>query len=398
MWRSESSRSSNLRPPQATGRLALLTSGTALLLLSLATVTARAEDLQRPSKLIQTPLGNLLVAEVGPPAQLNSSRISIVDAAGNRRTLLGGLPSAVNAAKSPTGASGLYLRGRTLFVAIGEGDVTRPGPLPRTEVANPTPASTLFSSVLAVHFSAGVERETTGVELTPADHRALKAGRRLVLSDAAGRKVTVELVVDFPDYRPEPLPTLATNVRHSHPYGVVADDDSLYVVDGGFNLVHRVGIETGRYETLVSFPTTPNPTAFGPRQIENVPTSIRWDGDRLLVTLLSGFPFINGLSEVHRVDPDTGVDVALIRGLGSAIDVIALAEDDQTVGFLTLEYSLAHRTLGPGRLQLFDASANPVAVIAADLVTPSSMVYDRGTGTVIVAEINTGKLVFIPLP
>jgi len=376
----------------------LLASGTALLLVPIAMGTARAEDLQRPSKLIRTPLGNLLVAEVGPPAQHNSSRVSIVDAAGNRRTLLGGLPSALNAVNSPTGASGLYLSGRTLFVAVGEGDVTRPGPLPRTEVANSTPASPLFSSVLAVHFSAGVERQTTGVALTPADHRALKAGRRLALPDAAGRKVTVELVVDFPDYRPEPLPNLATNVRHSHPYGVVADDDSLYVVDGGYNVVHKVDLASGLFDTLVSFPPTPNPGTLGSPLIENVPTSIRWDGDRLLVTLLSGFPFVNGLSSVHRVDPDTGADVELIGGLGSAIDVIALIEDGQRVGFLTLEYSLAHRTLGPGRLQLFDAWANPVAVLAADLITPSSMVYDRGTGTAIVAEINTGKLVAIPLP
>src|SRR4051812_25575718 len=103
--------------------LAPLATAVFLALMPSATGTARAEDLQRPSKLIRTPLGNLLVAEVGPPARLTSSRVSIVDAAGNRRTLLGGLPSAINAVNSPTGASALYLSGRTLFVAIGEGDV-----------------------------------------------------------------------------------------------------------------------------------------------------------------------------------------------------------------------------------------------------------------------------------
>ena len=63
-----------------------------------------------------------------------------------------------------------------------------------------------------------------------------------------------------------------------------------------------------------------------------------------------------------------------------------------------VEWGLAHRALGAGRLQLFDAAANQVAVLAADLITPSSMAYDRGTGTVIVAEINTGKLVFVIRP
>jgi hypothetical protein len=283
-------------------------------------------------------------------------------------------------------------------VAIGEGDVTRPGPLPRTEVANPAPASPIFSSVLAVHFSAAVEQGTTGVSLSLADHHALRAGERLVRSDASGRKVTIELVVDFPDYQPEPLPALASNVRHSHPYGLVADDDFLYVVDAGPNNVYKVEIASGAYENLVSFPRTPNPGTFGPPLIENVPTSIHWSGDQLVVTLLSGFPFIAGLSQVRQVDPETGEDRALIRGLASAIDVIPPSPDGRLAGFLTLEYSLAHLAGGPGRLQVFDEAATPVAVISGTLVTPSSMVYDRRTGTIIVAELNTNRLLSFQLP
>ena len=44
---------------------------------------AAALDLQRPSKLVLTPLGNLLVAEVGTANPVNSSRVSIVDSDGN---------------------------------------------------------------------------------------------------------------------------------------------------------------------------------------------------------------------------------------------------------------------------------------------------------------------------
>jgi hypothetical protein len=88
--------------------------------------TAGASDLQRPAKLIHTPLGNLLIAEVGTPsAAANTGRVSIVDRNGNRRTLVDGLPSApTNAANTPSGPSGLYLAGRTLFVVIGEGNPT----------------------------------------------------------------------------------------------------------------------------------------------------------------------------------------------------------------------------------------------------------------------------------
>ena len=374
---------------------------TAVALLSLAgTVRADETVLQRPSKLARTPLGNLLVAEVGTGASApNSGRVSIVDPDGNRRTLIEGLPSAPsNAVNTPSGPSGLYLQGRTLFVAIGEGNPTLAGPLPRTEVPNPTPASPLFSCVLAVQFTAVAEARTTGIALSLADHRALKEGAKLVRHDAAGQKITIKLVVDFPDYTAEPLPILATNVRHSHPYGVVADEEFLYVVDGGYNIVHKAEIATGAYEALVSFPRTPNPGTFGPPQIENVPTSIRWDGDQLLVTLLSGFPFIAGLSQVRAIDPDTGGNVALISGLASAIDVIPLTDDDRTVGYLTLEYSLAHLGGGPGRLQVFDASATPITVVTDLLPTPSSMIYDRHSNSVTIAELIPGRLVTIPLP
>jgi len=76
--------------------------------------------------------GNLLVAEQGNGP--NTGRISILDpSSGERRTLLDGLPSAINnlgGFPAPSGPSGLAMRGRTLFIAIGVGDAALLGPLP----------------------------------------------------------------------------------------------------------------------------------------------------------------------------------------------------------------------------------------------------------------------------
>jgi hypothetical protein len=361
---------------------------------------ATAVELQRPSKIIQTPLNNLLIAEVGTVAAApNSGRVSIVDRHGNRRTLIDGLPSApTNAANTPSGPSGLYLVGRTLLVAIGEGNPTVAGPVPRTEVPNPAVSSPIFSSVLAVHFSAAVETKTTGVTLSLGDHHALKHGERLVRHDVKGRRITIELIVDFPDYISEPLPALAINVRHSHPYGVVADSDYLYVPDGGFNLVHKVDMETGDFAPLVSFPNTPNPRfpGFGPPTSENVPTSIRWDDEVLLVTVFNGFPFAAGQSQVMAVDPDTGASLPLITGLTSAIDVLPIRAGCVTVGYLTLEYSVDQLGGLPGRLQVYDAAGTAVEVLSTWLITPSSMAYDWKSGDITVAEISLGGLVVIP--
>jgi hypothetical protein len=205
-----------------------------------------ATGLIAPSKIIQTPRGNFIVAEGGPEVP-NNGRVSIVDQDGNRRTLLDGLPSARTFVGDFNGTTGVWLEGRTLFILNGQGDVTVAGPVPGTEAANPTPASPIFSSVLAVYFSAAMEETTTGVTLTLADHQALKSGQWLIRSDANGRKMIIELLADFPDYAPDPRPNFADNVRHSHPYGVVGRGRALYIVDAGFNSVRKVDVRSGDY-------------------------------------------------------------------------------------------------------------------------------------------------------
>lgn len=358
-----------------------------------------ATGLLAPSKIIQTPRGNFIVAEGGPQVP-NSGRVSIVDQQGNRRTLVDGLPSARTYVGDFNGTTGVWLDGRTLYVLNGQGDVTVPGPVPGTEMANPTPASPIFSSVLAVHFSAAMEETTTGVTLSLADHQALKAGQRLTRSDANGRKMILELLADFPDYAPEPRPNFADNVRHSHPYGVVGRGRFLYIVDAGLNSVRKVDVRSGASETLANFAPTLNPRfPAGPPVLENVPTSIRWDGHDLLVTLLSGGPFfLPGYSTIQQVDPRTGEITPLIDGLSSAIDVTPLGSRCRDDGFLALEFNLTFPVSGPGRIQSFSAAdASPVVRVDC-LTTPTSMVMDRKGDRVVIAELATGRLVTLDLP
>lgn len=361
-------------------------------------VSPLASGLFSPSKIIQTPLGNFLVSEGGPEVP-NHGRVSIVDPEGKRRTLVDGLPSARTFVGDFNGTTGVWLRGRTLYVLNGQGDVTLAGPVSGTEQANPMPSSPLFSSVLAVTFSAAAERSTTGVTLTLADHHALKSGRTLERTDADGRKMTIQLIADFPDYTPEPRPTFPGNVRHSHPYGVVGDGQQLYIADAGINAVRLLDAATGAYRTLAAFPPTPNPQPIGPPVIENVPTSIRWAGDQLAVTLLSGGPFfLPGYSTVQRVDPDSGAISPAVSGLSSAIDVTPLAEIGGGDGFLTLEFDLNFPAPGPGRLQFFPAGGGSPVVLLDALTTPSSMIYDSRGDRLVISELATGRLVTLDSP
>jgi hypothetical protein len=376
----------------------------AALMLTLTTVSVKAQcpgsvlasDLRAPTKIILSNLGNLLVAEQGNGP--NTGRISILDRnGGERRTLLDGLPSGINnlgGFPAPSGPSGLAMRGRALFIAIGVGDAAMLGPAPGTELPNPNPSSAILSSVLEVHFSANVEKTTSGFTLSEADQLALKTGAEVVVKDARGERVTIKLLADFPDVVPAPRPDLPDNTVSSNPFGVVAAGDLLYLVDASLNLIWTVEINTGATAVLTRFASLANPLSpVGPPSIDPVPDSIHVFGNQLLVTLLSGFPFPPGVAQVRTVDPRTGNSQRFITGLTSAIDVLPVKVPGSGVEFLTLEFSTDQLAQAPGRLQLFTSPDTPPAVIANCLITPTSMALDPKTGSLFVTEIFTGRII-----
>ena len=205
-----------------------------------------ASGLLLPQSIVQSPLGNLLIAESGTRVP-NTGRISIVGLDGSRRTFLDGLPSGISDVGDPAGPAGLVLRGRTLYGLIGIGDSILPGTVPRTALANPNPSSSIFSSLLAIHFSANVEKTTAGFTMSIADQETLAEGRRVIFSNGGGDTIEVELVANFPDYVAEPLPAEPANVRGSNPFGVAVVADRAYVTDGGRNLVWSVDMPAGAF-------------------------------------------------------------------------------------------------------------------------------------------------------
>lgn len=353
-------------------------------------VSPLTTGLKAPTKLAFSPRGNLLVAEQGEGS--NTGRISIIDpASGSRRTLVDGLPSGFAAPNNdPSGPSGLAIRGRTLYVTIGSGDSVIAGPLPASFIPNPTPTSEIFSSVLAIHFSVYAEEITEGFSLTLADLTSLKNGAVVSLDNGGGDKLSIELVVDFPDYVPEPRPGLPTAVRQSNPFGIALKGEHAYVADASANIIRDVDLDARTFSTLTAFGPLPNNRGFGPPFVEAVPDTVRVVGDQLLVTLLTGFPFPIGNAQVRTVDIGTGTNSPFITGLTSAIDVLPV----EGGGYLTLEFSTD--MLNPaalGRLRSYaDAAATPV-VIANCLVTPTNMEQD--TNNIYITEIFTGRVMKI---
>jgi hypothetical protein len=354
--------------------------------------------------------GNLLVSETGTTALKSivepAGRISIVEPNGRRRTLLSGLPSGLNDVGDSSGPAGLFMRGRHLYVLIGDGDVAIPGPRPGTALENPHgPSSPLFSSILAIHFSAATEKTTTGFTLTFADQTALANGQTVTLSNGGGDKMTIQLIVNFPNFIPRPLPDVPNNIELSNPFQLVAVDDMLYVTDGGRNLVWQVDLPTRAFSPLVVFPNIPNPLFpnLGGPFIQPVPTGIASFNNQLLVTLFRGAPFLTGVSTVEQIDPTTGSDTPFITGLTDAIDILPIKENDgcdekRATNYLVLQFSSAGPFFqGPGQVVRFDNPAGPPTVIADCLTAPTSMTLDKKTGTLYVSE-DGGRIVAIPFP
>jgi len=366
----------------------------AALVLSVAAIASAqqpyATGLLSPGKIVLGPAGSLLVSEVTTTA--NSGRVSVVRAGGNRSTLIDGLPSGLSAPNNvPDGPTDMVVDGRTLYLLIGEGDTLVNGPTAGTALGNPKgPSSPIFASLLKFTFSADIDSINAPFVLLPANHQTLLDGATVSISNGAGATATAELVSQFRPATPDPNAIY----RNSHPYGLTilpSQPDTLFVADAGQNTVVQVGQTSGRAKVLVRFAPTPSPLPAGPPVIEAVPTSVRPYRDQLLVSTLTGAPFVGEISRIMVVDPKTGQFGPFITVLSSAIDVLYRQKADGTGQFYTLEYSLGLTTGKPGRLRQYETLFGKT--LSDTLVSPSSMTLDPATGTLYVVSKGAGTIV-----
>ena len=249
---------------------------------------------------------------ISPPAFVkHEGRISIIDPAGNVRTLLSRLPAGLDLDNlNPAGPTGLALAGEdTLYIQIGIGDVLKRNAT-NQEVPNPAGlSSALFSSIWRVRFSTGVDALAAGFALDPAtDYAMLADGLAVELTNDAGESATVEVVADIRDLIPG-----ANVVMGSNPFGLLVRGRGLYFADSGYNSISVANARNGRQQTITHFPPVPNTAPFGPPVSQAVPNSIRGvvgRGHLAMVTLFTGFPFGPGASSVRLVNLKTGEQYA----------------------------------------------------------------------------------------
>lgn len=360
-------------------------------------VTVFATGLRNPAKVILAGRGNLLVAETD--AALNSGRISVIDAGGRVHSLIEGLPSGPAAPDGTLdGPAGLALDGNVLFVLNGEGDTHVRAQAPGAIVPNPAGRSSpIYSSILKVVLSRNVDEIRDPFVLKRADHDTLADGNPVELTNGAGDKAVIELLTDFRDN----VPDAQMIYRNSHPYGMTLHPSYpgwLFVADAGMNTVWKVEISTGRARTLAQFANIPTGIPARPFA-EAVPTSVQPYGEQLLVTQLSGIPFVPGTARVSILDPATGAVAPFIPWASTAMD-IAWEErpGSSRPTFYLLEFSAA---LGqspplPGRIRRWVTLQGDLFVPA--LRTPTSMALDSAGRALFVTNRSEGTILRVALP
>ena len=341
--------------------------------------------LQGPQKIILTPQGNLLVSE--PSVNANSGRISFVTRGGARNTLLEGLPSGTEVTLAGgSGPSAMALRERTLYFALGAGDGERRGQTPGTSIHNPEGSSSpLFASILEVRFNLDVDAISGPFTMTTAHQRTITDGGEVEIADNNGGTARISMLARFPISEPAPNRIY----RFSNPWGMALTENggTLWVTDASIDALVRVDTATGRWRRVTRFPPQPNPGTVGPPMLDVVPTSVRTYGEDLLVSFLTGFPFVPGYARVLGVDPETGATEPFINWLTSVTDFLWRPRPSGRPQFFVLEFSQnqSAQPPAPGRLLSYD-SPDPQVVLPV-LITPVSLAYDPATQDLFILEL-----------
>ncbi len=349
-----------------------------------AQVEVVATGLQGPSKLILTQRGNFLASETS--LLTNSGRVAFVSRSGVRRSFMTGLPSGTELTGGGAGPSAMALRDRTLYLAIGGGDVERRNATGQS-VHNPDGVSSpIFNSIIEIRLSTDIDSLAGTFTMTPEHQQILADGGEVELNDGVGGTARLSLLVDFPDSLPD-----GKLYRFSNIWGMALSTDGsvLWVIDASQNLLYRVETATGRRQTWMRFPQLANPSPIGPRLIDSVPTSVRVYGQQLLVSFLTGFPFSKQYSRVLAVNIAQRTTEPFILSVTSAVDI--LWRERPSAGrsqFFVLEFSqdqFASPVL-PGRLWRYDTADQ--REVAGDLRGPVSMAFDPATEDMFVLEVS----------
>ncbi|GAB3892401.1 ScyD/ScyE family protein [Spirosoma agri] len=160
----------------------------------------------------------------------------------------------------------------------------------------------------------------------------------------------------------------AQDTEDTHLYNMtVGFDGDLFFTDAGANAIIR-RTKAGVWSVFSIIPGVANPAGTLPPFSESVPTGIVFDGQRLLVSTLIGYPFLSGQSVVYEVD-QAGNASALKKGFTSIVDINL----ETNLGLLLLQHGVFGMGFTQKTGQLIQVTANGNSVLVDQLNLPTDL-------------------------
>ena len=138
---------------------------------------------------------------------------------------------------------------------------------------------------------------------------------------------------------------------------------------------------------LAAIPGVPNSASEGPATIDGVPTGIVYDGEKFLVSTLTGFPFPAGKARIYQVDPAGKVSLYQ-EGFTTLVD-IALGADNRPLVLQIATFGL--QGLSPNSGTITRATPEQNTVLLEGLNLPTDL-ERRGPKTWYVTSLVDGKV------
>lgn len=309
------------------------------------TITTVATGLSGPVGICKDRNGNLFVAESGSGA--NDGKITMIDTAGVKYTIVYGLPSYLDTATH--------------------------------ETTGPWRPYLTADSMLRVIQGAGPD--SSAGSIMEFDMRTLTPGMdSLNLADTV-KIINVQKWV------------YGQGFMDSDIFSAVWDNyGNIYTVDAGLNAILKID-SAGNISILDTFPATPNPIGPQPPFIDYVPTKIiaNHNGE-FYVCNLTGFPFISGSAQLIMID-SLGNITPQLSGLTQAVDM----EMDSLNNIYVLQFGLYDSTFMP-----IMGSASIVRIMATGAIDtlatgfgPSAGMTQDGSGGFYATELMTGNVIHI---
>lgn len=329
-----------------------LYTGTCLLIffifhLQAQNITPIAFDLASPIDVSLDADGNPWVTQSG--TGMDDGLVQKIHPDGTKETIIEGLPSFFNAMENE-------LQGALSTQVMADG---------RIFVCQGGGPDSLSGSIMEFHWDDYVAK---GAALTPADRRSIiKSGEW----------------------------ALANGFDDSNPYSFVLDTDGNFLIsDAGANAIIKYEVATQTFSVLTVFPPYSNPTPIGPPVVDIVPTKIMaHPGGGYLVSSLTGFPFLDGASNIYRVMVDGSTSV-YASGLTLVTDMDFDPNDGELVALQFAKFGPVDTTFGFifGSAQLVKVHGDGTLDTLAAGFGPSPGLAIAANGTAYMTHLFLGQL------